>query len=91
MNNKIETIILRLSKENEKILKEKATKQNVTIEEYIKGMYLWSLVKRIWGVSKMIDFLYNNMEHKLFIILYSILIIYGFYLVLKKKVILKEI
>lgn len=41
MNNKIETIILRLSKENEKILKEKATKQNVTIEEYIKkGMYL---------------------------------------------------
>ena len=36
MNNKIETIILRLSKENEKILKEKAIKQNVTIEEYIK-------------------------------------------------------
>ena len=33
----------------------------------------------------MIDFLYNNMEHKLFIILYSILIIYGFYLVLKEK------
>lgn len=31
MNNKIETIILRLSKENEKILKEKAIKQNVTI------------------------------------------------------------
>ena len=35
----------------------------------------------------MIDFLYNNMEHKLFIILYSILIIYGFYLVLKEKII----
>lgn len=34
----------------------------------------------------MIDFLYNNMEHKLFIILYSILIIYGFYLVLKEKI-----
>ena len=33
----------------------------------------------------MIYFLYNNMEHKLFIILYSILIIYGFYLVLKEK------
>ena len=41
MNNKIETIILRLSKENEKILKEKATKQNVTIEEYIKKVCIY--------------------------------------------------
>lgn len=43
MNNKIETIILRLSKENEKILKEKATKQNVTIEEYIKKVCIYDL------------------------------------------------
>lgn len=41
MNNKIETIILRLSKENEKISKEKAIKQNVTIEEYIKKVCIY--------------------------------------------------
>ena len=31
------------------------------------------------------DFFYNSILHKLFIVLYSILIIYGFYLVLKEK------
>lgn len=31
------------------------------------------------------DFLYGSMLHKLFIVLYSTLIIYGFYLVLKEK------
>ena len=31
------------------------------------------------------DFFYSSMLHKLFIVLYSTLIIYGFYLVLKEK------
>ncbi|WP_195999363.1 hypothetical protein [Clostridium sp. 1001271B_151109_B4] len=31
------------------------------------------------------DFFYSSILHKLFIVLYSILIIYGFYLVLKEK------
>ena len=31
------------------------------------------------------DFFYGSMLHKLFIVLYSTLIIYGFYLVLKEK------
>ena len=32
------------------------------------------------------DFFYGSMLHKLFIVLYSTLIIYGFYLVLKEKI-----
>lgn len=41
MNNKIETIILKLSKENEKILKEKANKQRITLEDYIKKVCIY--------------------------------------------------
>ena len=38
---KTTSFVLRLSKENEKILKEKAIKQNVTIEEYIKKVCIY--------------------------------------------------
>ena len=36
-----DAVIAELSKENEKILKEKAIKQNVTIEEYIKKVCIY--------------------------------------------------
>lgn len=41
MGNRIETIILRLSKDNEKMLREKAIKENITIEEYIKKICIY--------------------------------------------------
>ena len=41
MNERIETIILRLSKENEKLLRDKAIKDNITIEEYIKKICIY--------------------------------------------------
>ncbi|WP_195999362.1 hypothetical protein [Clostridium sp. 1001271B_151109_B4] len=41
MRNRIETIILRLSKENEKMIREKAIKENITIEEYIKKICIY--------------------------------------------------
>lgn len=41
MGNRIETIILRLSKENEKMIREKAIKENITIEEYIKKICIY--------------------------------------------------
>ena len=41
MNERIETIILRLSNENEKLLRDKAIKDNITIEEYIKKICIY--------------------------------------------------
>ena len=41
MNERIETIILRLSKENEKLLRDQAIKDNITIEEYIKKICIY--------------------------------------------------
>ena len=41
MNERIETIILRLSKENEKLLRDKDIKDNITIEEYIKKICIY--------------------------------------------------
>ena len=41
MNERIDTIILRLAKENEKLLRDKAIKDNITIEEYIKKICIY--------------------------------------------------
>lgn len=41
MNNKTETIILRLSRENEKIIRDKAIKDNKSIIEYIKKICIY--------------------------------------------------
>ena len=85
MGNRIETIILRLSKENEKMIREKAIKENITIEEYIKKICIYDPWLDNYEEWLIMDFFYNSILHKLFIVLYSILIIYGFYLVLKEK------
>lgn len=85
MGNRIETIILRLSKENEKMLREKAIKENITIEEYIKKICIYDPWLENYEEWLKMDFFSSCVLHKLFIVLYSILIIYGFYLVLKEK------